>query len=86
MVTGKRGGSVHLYPFTAYKYNKTSDEVFNELPKMLRMLLAQVWIFNGQCRNDNMILDWNDWSRVPDTIDTVPMTLAKKYGGDDVAF
>lgn len=72
MCTGKLAGSPHVFPFSQRKYNKTTDSVFNTLPQFMRMMLAQIWIFNSQFRNKNMILNWDDWDNIPEPFDGPP--------------
>jgi len=68
MFTDGRGD---LQPYTYYKCNNVNDSDFDRLPKTLRLMLVQGWIFNAQCRSDKMILDWSDWSNIPEAYDIV---------------
>jgi hypothetical protein len=70
MVTGKLGQMPHQYPYTSRKFNKTTNIEFNALPAFLKMMLGQIWIFNSQLRNKNMILDWNNWDNIPESMDS----------------
>jgi hypothetical protein len=78
MVTGKLGQVPHQYSYTARKFNKTTNIEFNGLPSFLKMMLAQIWIFNSQLRNKNMILDWKNWDNIPESIDSPITTQSEK--------
>lgn len=69
MVTGKQGDGEKIYSFSGYKCNKTGNDEWDALPKIYRMMEGQLWIFNSQHRNENMILNWWDWDNIPEPFD-----------------
>ena len=40
---------------------------------LVRHMLLQTWVANVTLRNDNMILDINDWDNIPERLDEVPL-------------
>lgn len=56
---------------TSYKMNKVAGKYmdrfnsFDELPKLMKYMLLQTWIYHPSIRKPNMILDWKDWDIVP---------------------
>lgn len=51
----------NIKPVTAYKMSTTRDSEFNQLPKQLRFLLVQTWIYHPSCRHSNMITNLENW-------------------------
>jgi hypothetical protein len=51
---------------------------YNDLPKTIRMMLLQLWIFNASCRNEHMICDLNDLSKQPEPLDSVKSTISRE--------
>lgn len=48
-------------PATSYKFEKTDDAEFDALPRMLKMLLLQTWVFHPQIRHEDMVTNLADW-------------------------
>jgi hypothetical protein len=42
---------------------------YNAVSKIVRMMILQLWIFNASCRNEHMIMDLEDWSKMPQSLD-----------------
>lgn len=43
------------------KASLTNNPKFNNLPKYMRYMLLQTWIYHPSVRSKNMITDWDDW-------------------------
>lgn len=43
------------------KASHTTNNEFNKLPKYMRYMYLQTWIYHPSIRSKNMITDWNDW-------------------------
>lgn len=70
-----QASSDSIVPQNTYKLSKTSDELFNSLPKYQRMMLLQTWLYAPNIAHQNMITDIYDWDRPPDTLPSI-QTLA----------
>lgn len=46
------------------KASLTTNKEFNNLPKYMRYMLLQTWIYHPSVRHENMITDWDDWDAV----------------------
>ena len=71
-----------LHSYTKYKCNKTGVAAIDSLPMFFRCMYLQLWIFNAQRRNeDRMILNWTNWSAIPEEFDNV---IVQKETADDL--
>ena len=59
-----------LKPATSYKFESSGEPNFDKLPKMLRMMLLQTWIFHPSIRHPNMITDPLNWDNLADARET----------------
>jgi hypothetical protein len=41
--------------------SETTSEMWDGLPRLLRYMILQTWIFHPSLRSPNMITDWTDW-------------------------
>lgn len=51
---------------------------YNDLPKTIRMMLLQLWIWHPSCRNEHMICDLNDLSAQPEALGQTQIKLSKE--------
>lgn len=50
-----------INPVTNPKASLTTHTEFNKLPKYMRYMYLQTWIYHPSIRSKNMITDWDDW-------------------------
>lgn len=56
---------------TSYKFESSGEPIFDKLPKPLRMMLLQTWIFHPSIRHPNMITDPLNWDVLAEPWDIV---------------
>jgi len=62
--SGDKAGTVKN-PISTTSIIKTSDEEFDKLPRLAKIMLCQVWLAHPSIRNSYMILDPTDWDSMP---------------------
>lgn len=65
--TGPRAG-IPNNPATCTKLNHLADTALGHLPKLAKYMVLQTWACHPSNRNEYMILDPNDWDRVPEPL------------------
>lgn len=60
-----------IKPVTSYKFENSGEPLFDKLPKPLRMMLLQTWIFHPSIRHPNMITDPVNWDILAEPWDIV---------------
>ena len=61
-----------LLPNTSWNCVLTKqDDIFDSLPKCVKLMTLQTWMLNGELRNKYMILNPFNWDNMPDVIDIV---------------
>lgn len=65
--TGPRAG-IPNNPSTCTKLNHLADTALGHLPKLAKYMVLQTWACHPSNRNEYMILDPNNWDRVPDPL------------------
>lgn len=60
-----------IKPVISYKFELSGEPVFDRLPKLLRMMLLQTWIFHPSIRHQNMITDPINWDSAAEPWDLV---------------
>lgn len=59
--------------------NDDTAKEFDALPRLLRYMILQTWIWHPSIRSPNMITDWTDWDAVmPPYNNSVVVTTAEK--------
>lgn len=62
-------------PATCTKLNHLSDTALGHLPKLAKYMVLQTWACHPSNRNEYMILDPNDWDRIPEPLITKDIFL-----------
>jgi len=65
--TGPRAG-IPNNPVTCTKLNHLADTALGHLPKLAKYMVLQTWACHPSNRNEYMILDPNNWDRVPEPL------------------
>lgn len=52
-------------PISTYSLTKVSDPIFTQLPKLVKIMLSQIWMAHPSNRTKYMVLDPLDWDTVP---------------------
>lgn len=65
--TGPRAG-IPNNPSTCTKLNHLGDTALGHLPKLAKYMVLQTWACHPSNRNEYMILDPNDWDRIPEPL------------------
>ena len=55
-------------PSTCTKLNHLGDTALGHLPKLAKYMVLQTWACHPSNRNEYMILDPNDWDRIPEPL------------------
>jgi hypothetical protein len=67
-----------LFPDGTPETEESNFCYYNDLPKTVRMMLLQLWIFHSSCRNEHMICDLNDFSKQPEPLDVLKTTISRE--------
>lgn len=75
-----------IKPATSYKFERSGEPNFDKLPKLLKMMLLQTWIFHPQIRHPNMITDPKNWDLLAPAREEfiVSQLLNKPQVGEDL--
>jgi hypothetical protein len=78
-VTDKVGARAGIpnNPATCTKLNHLGDTAIGHLPKLAKYMVLQTWAAHPSNRNEYMILDPNDWDRIPDPLVSKDIFLHK---------
>lgn len=80
--TGKMAGT-YRNPATTHKIYGVPAP-FNKMPWLASVMLFQIWVAHPNHRSNLMILDWEDWDNLPDSlIDAEPIKTAPLAKRDD---
>lgn len=52
-------------PATSFKLYGTATETFSQLPWLVQVMAAQIWVAHPTNRTDVMVLDWENWDNMP---------------------
>lgn len=65
-----------------------SYKSFDDLPRLLRYMVVQTWIFHPSIRSKGMITDWNDWDNprpvVVDSVFETPLNTRARTDAEDL--
>lgn len=69
-ITDKTGHRADIpnNPSTCTKLNHLSDTAIGHLPKLAKYMVLQTWACHPSNRSEYMILDPNDWDRIPEPL------------------
>lgn len=56
---------------------RTMDEAFDELPRMARFMIAQIWLYSGPCRHPAMITNPLNWDELAPLIHSSELITAE---------
>lgn len=78
-VTDKQGARAGIpnNPATCTKLNHLGDTALGHLPKLAKYMVLQTWAAHPSNRNEYMILDPNDWDRIPEPLISKDIFLHK---------
>jgi hypothetical protein len=78
-VTDKQGtrAGIPNNPATCTKLNHLGDTAIGHLPKLAKYMVLQTWAAHPSNRNEYMILDPNNWDRIPDPLVSKDIFLHK---------
>lgn len=65
--SGKTEGQVRE-PKSTWKLSGIGDSWLGQLPYLTQVQIAQIWLAHPDVRHQNMILDPEDWSRMPEPL------------------
>lgn len=69
-ITDRNGARANIpnNPATCTKLNHLADTALGHLPKLAKYMVLQTWACHPTNRNEYMILDPNDWDRIPEPL------------------
>jgi hypothetical protein len=78
-VTDKEGARANIpnNPATCTKLNHLGDTAIGHLPKLAKYMVLQTWAAHPSNRNEYMILDPNNWDRIPEPLVSKDIFLHK---------
>ncbi len=72
--SGDKAGDVKN-PINATSITKVGVEEFDQLPRLAKIMLTQVWVAHPSLRNEYMVLDPVNWDQMPEPL--IPTELHK---------
>ena len=50
------------------KYTEEASEIFDPLPKLMKYMVLQTWVYHPSIRSDRMITDWKNWDSLKPSV------------------